>query len=84
MSWKSHRSSGEDPLSEEEEEEGEEERDETVTGTDHIMFLIDAREEMKVNLRSCLEVALTVFKAKMISSSRSNIGILFFGTVPDQ
>jgi hypothetical protein len=70
-----------------EEEDGEEDENEFKTGEDRIIFLIDARSAMfeknslgEVHLQNALSVALAVMKTKIISSSKSAVGIMFFGT----
>lgn len=68
MSWR-------DGLNEEEEEEEEDEQ----LGSDHVIFLIDARMEFEA-IRHCLTVLLSVAKAKVVAENKSNVGVVFFGT----
>lgn len=74
-------------------EDGEEEKDEEYENEcknteDRIIFLIDARAEMFEKNRlgerafeNCLKVVLAVMKSKIITSEKSSIGLIFFGTV---
>lgn len=56
---------------------------------DHIVFLIDAREDMFVanptsaeqHFINSLKVALVVMKSKIIASDKDSVGIVFFGAV---
>jgi hypothetical protein len=71
-----------------EDEEGEEEQEGHYgTANDRIIFLIDARKEMfalnetgQSQIANALYVALAVYKAKIVASEKSSLGISFFNT----
>lgn len=81
MTW------GKDDYTAEEEEEEEDPYDKSVN--DHIVFLIDARQDMfiessvtgEVSFINSLKVALIVMKSKIIASEKDSVGIVFFGAV---
>ena len=57
------------------------------TSEDRCIFLIDARKEMfeknrsgEIHIINCMKVALEVMKSKIISSEKSSIAVIFFGT----
>jgi ATP-dependent DNA helicase 2 subunit 1 len=65
---------------ENEEDSSDDEFENSGLGKDHMIFLIDARHEMRDQLLQCMQIALHVIKAKIIASSKSTIGIIFYGT----
>lgn len=76
-------------------EEGDEEEEEDElykSVNDHIVFLIDAREDMFVespttreqHFINSLKVALVVMKSKIIASDKDSVGIVFFGAESQQ
>jgi hypothetical protein len=73
---------------EDEEEDVEEDDEEYKSYDDHIIFLIDSRKDMfaqnskgEVILINVLKILLAVLKSKIIASSKSYVGAVFFGTV---
>ena len=55
-------------------------------GEDQLIFLIDAKERMEsknsqgeIQIVNCLKVALSVMKTKIVASSKTSVGIIFFG-----
>lgn len=76
----------EDENEEGEEGGGDEEDDPYKSVNDHILFLIDAREDMhsknksgETHFLNSLKVALAVMKSKIISSDKDSVGIILFG-----
>ena len=73
---------------EEEDGDGDEDESEFKSYDDHIMFLIDSQQDMfnynskgEILMVNILKILLAVLKSKIISSNKSCVGAIFFGTV---